>query len=173
MVKNKIVLMFLFIVSIVCAQQKTEDVSLKEMKQVWATFLSTLKTKDTVKFKQLSALKIRCYNCLENTLEEQKKLAYSRDNEEDWYTKIYEQDIYIPITKFLAEDYNLIFTHNFIGLLVESETIYVNHAIEGVNYIEVLVTTTKPTKFHEGGQHTFRFVKQNKIWILDNLSTIP
>ncbi|WBU88283.1 hypothetical protein [Cellulophaga omnivescoria] len=173
MVKNIVVLMFLFVVSIVCAQQKTEDVSLKEMKQVWATFLSTLKTKDTVKFKRLSALKIRCYACLENTPEEEKELTTFRDTEEDWYSALYTTKIYIPVDTFIAEDYNLIFTHNFIGLLVESETIYVNHAIDGVNYIEVLVTTTKPTKFHEGGQHTFRFVKQNKIWVLDELSTIP
>lgn len=165
--------MFLFVVSIVCAQQKTENVSLKEMKQVWATFLSTLKTKDTLQFKQLSASKIRCYSCLENTPEEEKELTTFRDTEEDWYSALYTTKIYIPVDIFIAEDYNLIFTHNFIVLLVKSETIYVNHAIEAVNYIEVLVTTTKPTKFHEGGQHTFRFVKQNKIWVLDELSTIP
>ncbi|MEP0214258.1 MAG: hypothetical protein ABJD66_13630 [Cellulophaga sp.] len=173
MVKYKVVLFFLLVVGGVNAQQQPKEVSLKEMKQVWTTFLSALKTKDTVKFKRLSASKIRCYACLENTPEKEKELTTFRDTEEDWYTALYTTKIYIPVDLFIAEDYNLIFTHNFVGLLVESETIYVNHAIDGVNYIEVLVTTTKPTKFHEGGQHTFRFVKQNNTWLLDDLSTIP
>lgn len=100
-------------------------------------------------------------------------MASSRDNDKDWYAKIYEQDIYIPVAKFLAEDYDIIFTHKFVGLLIESETIYVYHVSEGIGYMEVLVTTTKPTLLHEGGQHTFQFVKLNNRWVLNDIGTIP
>ena len=172
MIKYEVVLMFLF-VSLVSAQQKQNEVSTNDVKNVWSTFLSALKTKDTIAFKQLVAPKIRCYYCLENTPEEQEALAYSRDNDKDWYAKIYEQDIYIPVAKFLAEDYDIIFTHTFIGLLIERETVYVYHVNEGVGYMEVLVTTTKPTLLHEGGQHTFQFVKLKNRWVLNEIGTIP
>ncbi len=144
-----------------------------EISQTWNDFLNILESSREKDFKELSSEKIRCYLCLENTNTEQKEMEILRENDSLWYDKIYDDLIYIPIDSFVKKDFDLIFNLEFVKILKENETIFHKRIIDGIEYYEILVTTTKPTIGHEGGQHNFQFKKINGKWKFNEIGTIP
>ncbi|WP_165748515.1 hypothetical protein [Cellulophaga sp. Z1A5H] len=144
-----------------------------EIKKTWNSFLKAVEKKERRTFKGLSKTKIRCYPCLENTTEEQAYIAQLQETDTLWYDTIYEDLIYVPIDRFIAQDFDLFFNPDFVKLLKERETIFYKQDLDGVFYWEILVTTTEPTLFHEGGQHHFRFEKCDDGWKLNEIGTIP
>lgn len=156
-------------------EEKPDEIQLK-----WEEFLNVVEQKNIPEFKKLVNDMIRCYMCLENTEHERNVLKYLRDNDSTWYNKIYDEKIYLPINKFIEEDFDLIFTEDFVELLKNSETIFSKRefdedglAADNDDY-EILVTTSKPNILgEEGGQHDFSFKKNNGIYVLFEISTIP
>ncbi|WP_430429490.1 hypothetical protein [Maribacter litoralis] len=167
-----LVALLLTITSVSCQQEKRasgDDVSV-----IWASFLSDLTTEDKEAFKKASAETIRCYDCLENTPSEVQHMNLLRENDSLWYSKIYDDLIYIPIDTFIANDYDILFNPTFINILQENETIISSEETNGVTYAHILVTTTLPTAFFEGAQHFFSFVKnEDDVWKLNEIGTIP
>jgi len=167
-----LVALLLTITSVSCQQEKKasgDDVSV-----IWASFLSDLTVEDKEAFKEASVETIRCYDCLENTPSEVQHMNLLRENDSLWYSKIYDDLIYIPIDTFIANDYDILFNSNFINILKENETIISSEETNGVTYAHILVTTTLPTAFFEGAQHIFSFVKnEDDVWKLNGIGTIP
>jgi len=91
----------------------------------------------------------------------------------DWYNKLYDDKIYIPIDTFCKQDYPIIFTKELISKLRNSKAGYVVSDFNGQKLYEVLITATKPSvQFPEGALHTFQFVKTNnayKFWGIDSI----
>ncbi|SIQ89574.1 hypothetical protein [Maribacter ulvicola] len=162
----------LTITSFSCKQEK--QLPNNEVSKMWSQFLRDLEINDKVAFKKASGETIRCYDCLENTPSEMKKMSLLRENDALYYNKIYDNLIYIPIDSFIANDYDILFNPQFINILQENETIIVREVTEGKTYAHILVTTTLPTAFFEGGQHNFSFIKiKDGQWRLNEISTIP
>ncbi|WP_271769877.1 hypothetical protein [Aquimarina algiphila] len=159
-----------------CVKLKKEDQSsLVEngIEKTWENFLTIVQEKDKAAFKEVSSKTIRCYLCLENTLADQKELDAKRESDPDWYNQLYDKDIYIPIDRFINEDFDLIFNPEFVSILKEKKTIFYKNDNEEVELYEVLVTTTEPSAEHEGGQHSFQFIKKKGDWKLREIGTIP
>ncbi|WP_164674188.1 hypothetical protein [Maribacter litoralis] len=167
-----LVALLLTITSVSCQQEKRaadDDVTV-----MWASLLSDLAAEDKEAFKEASAETIRCYDCLENTPSEVQHMNLLRENDSLWYSKIYEDLIYIPIDSFIANDYDTLFNPKFVKILQENETIISSEETNGVTYAHILVTTTLPTAFFEGAQHIFSFVKnEDDVWKLNEIGTIP
>lgn len=138
-----------------------KEISKKEITQTWNSFLNSLSTNNKKAFIELSNNQIRCYDCLENTLIEEKELENMRESDSLGYDKIYDSLIYVPINDFVKNDFDLIFNPEFVKILKEKKTTFHKNTIDNVEYYEVLVTTTEPTLDHEGGQHSFQFKKVN------------
>lgn len=164
--------LLLTITTVSCQQEKRA--SGDEVPVMWASFLSDLAAEDKEAFKKASAETIRCYDCLENTQSEVQHMNLLRENDSLWYSKIYEDLIYIPIDSFIANDYDILFNPKFVNILQENETIISSEETNGVTYAHILVTTTLPTAFFEGAQHIFSFVKnEDDVWKLNEIGTIP
>jgi hypothetical protein len=97
-------------------------------------------------------------------------------SEPDWYKKLYEEKIFIPIDKFCKQDYPIIFSKMFIKKLQNGKTIYTVDRYNDEIIYEVIVTTTKPGEIapeHEGGQYAFQFIKINNGYKFWGIDTIP
>ena len=141
----------------------------------WSNFLKNLSTIDCTKMTKMFASKIRCYICLENTSKERDELDTFRASK-DWYSKLYNEKIYVNKEHFCKEDIPLIFTTNFMKKLRKNETIY--HKIDENSSLdfEVVVTITQPNEIalgHEGTQHTFYFKNTLDGYKFSGIDTIP
>lgn len=171
----KIKLPFLFLILIVLYSCK-KDKGQSEIEKTWSGFLEVLEQKDKNGFRNFSGDTIRCYLCLENTEHERKVLEFLRENDSAWYDKIYDEKIFIPINKFIEEDFDLFSDEKFVEILKNGETVFSKRELDedDPSAYEVLVTTTEPNIFgHEGGQHTFQFRKINEGYKLAEISTVP
>jgi len=165
-------LLLLTITSVSCRQEK--NASGDDVTVMWTSFLSNLAAEDKEAFKNISGETIRCYDCLENTPSEAQQMNFLRENDSLWYDKIYDDLIYIPIDSFIANDYDILFNPKFINILQENETVISSEETNGIKYTHILVTTTPPTAFFEGGQHMFSFEKTTDgDWKFYEISTIP
>lgn len=168
----KIKFLFIFLTLIAFSSCK-KDKKQSEIENTWSGFLDVVEQKDKNGFRNFSGDTIRCYLCLENTEHEQKVLEFLRENDSAWYDKLYDEKIFIPVNKFIEEDFDLFFNKEFVDILKKGETIYFQREIDTSDIYEVLVTTTEPTLTHEGGQHTFQFRKINGGYKLVEISTVP
>jgi hypothetical protein len=164
---------FIILLCVSCKQPTSYPTKDTEIKKTWNSFLNAVEKKDRRAFNVLSNIKIRCYPCLENTKEEQDYIAHLQETDTLWYDKIYNDLIFIPIDSFMTQDFDLFFNPDFVTLLKERETTFYKNDEDGIFYWEILVTTTAPTLFHEGGQHHFRFEKCDEKWKLNEIGTIP
>ena len=95
------------------------------------------------------------------------------ETDTDWYNKLYDDLILIPIDCFIKDDFDLIFDDGFVEILKDSNYNWHKREIEGIEHYELLVTTTETTATHEGGQHHFQFKKVNGKLLLNEIGTIP
>lgn len=171
--RTHIILLITLFVIFSCKKDHKNEYDENKISKTWNNFLNVLDPNKKKDFKELSDKKIRCYLCLENTITEQNEIAFLRDNDSLWYDKIYDDLIYIPIDNFVENDFDLIFNSVFVKTLKEKKTIFNERIIDGIEYYEVLVTTTEPTLNHEGGQHSFQFKKIDGKWKFNEIETIP
>jgi len=141
----------------------------KEITEVWENFLKAIELKNKNEFRKLSSDKIDCYVCPDNTPQENEELEKLREGNNNWL-EIYNSKIHLSIGTFLQQDFNLIFNNDFVTILKTKKTIF---SKAGTNVYQVLVTTTEPTNEHEGGQHNFKFKKENGIYKFCEIGTIP
>ena len=170
--KLRLLLYTLLIVFCFSCKHEKKQVA-EELPSQWITFLNHLETNDKVAFKKASGKTIYCYDCLENTPAEMEKMNLMRDTDSLWYDKIYENLVYIPIDSFILNDYDIFFNPKFVQLLKENETLFRYNEESGIERLHIYVTTTPPTAFFEGGQHSFSFTKMNDEWKFTETSTIP
>lgn len=174
--RKLIYVLFISVIIFSCTELKKKGqnyTSKEEIVETWEDFLDILEKKDKDKFKIISSKNIHCYICLENTSDEQIQLETKRNNDPDWYNKIYSDEIYIPIDRFLTEDFDLIFNAKFVLIISSNETSFHKREMDGIDYYEVLVVTTEASLEHDGGQHNFQFIKENGKWLFNEIGTIP
>lgn len=154
----------------ICQAQQNEHDSVTEIAEIWQKLLKTISSNNTIKFKELSGATIKCYDCLENTDKERIAITQLRENDSTWYKHIYEDMIFVPIVDFITEDFDLIFTTEFVKILNTKKAIFLENS--SVNF-EVLLTTIESSEEFEGMQHVFEFKKIENQWKFIQLSTIP
>lgn len=163
--------LLLLIVSLSCKQdRKLTSVAVFTM---WSHFLNTLETNDKMAFKKASAESIRCYDCLENTPSEAQQINILRETDSLWYDKIYDDLIYIPIDRFIDNDFDILFNPQFAQILRDNDISFFEDNKNDVIKVHILVTTTPPSENFEGGQHSFSFTKMNDKWKFTEIGTIP
>ena len=169
-------LLFLSVIMYSCTDSKkkvqTYDADI-DIAATWEKFLEIISSEDKEKFKQISNPSIQCYLCLENTPAEQKELENKQNTDPNWQDELYKEDIFIPIYRFIEEDFDLLFSPKFVQNLKENKTTFHKREADGIEYYEILVTTTEPTSEHEGGQHHFQFIKIKGKWKLNEIGTFP
>ncbi len=141
----------------------------KEIVEVWNNFLKTIEQKNKNEFRKLSSDEIDCYVCPDNTPQEYEEFNKLRAENDDWH-EIYNSKTHISIDTFLQQDFDVIFNNNFVTTLKTKKTIF---SKADTNVYQILVTTTEPTLEHEGGQHNFKFKKENGIYKFCEIGTIP
>ena len=147
-----------------------------ELVNVWKVFLKAISTNDLKEIRNLSAERIRCLFCLDNTEEEEREIENFKTTEPDWYEKLYDDKVYIPISKFCKQDLPIIFTKKFIKKLLDSKPAFAVEDFNGKRIYEVIITTSKPGELfpgHEGGQQLFQFIKINSVLKFWGIDTIP
>jgi len=173
--KNIVYVVLLFFVITLCnAQQQHEFANdTKEISETWRQLLSAIESNDRAKFKALSGTTIKCYDCLENTVEEKTATTQMRATDSTWYERIYDDIIYVPIDDFITDDFDLIFTAEFVKILKEKEPKIGSYDIDGISKFEVLITTVEPSEEFEVMQHAFEFKKFDNEFKFVQISTIP
>ncbi len=144
--------------------------------KTWHEYLDAASTNNLKKLKNLSADRIRCLFCLENTEVEEKEIEKCTDTDPNWYNKRYEEKVYIPINTFLQEDYPLIFTKKFIERLRARQPAYRAEHFHGQKIYGVIIQTLKPGELspgHEGSLYIFQFLKTEKGYQFWGIDTIP
>lgn len=147
-----------------------------ELINTWKIFLQAVSTRDLNKIRNISVEKIRCLSCVDNTAEEDREIENLQTTNLDWYKKLYEEKVYIPINKFCEEDFPLIFTAEYMRKIQDREPTYAVEDFNDRKIYEVIIPASKPGELaagHEGVLHIFQFVKTNtgyKFWGID---TIP
>ncbi len=147
-----------------------------ELADAWQIFLQAVSTGDPKIIRNLSAERIRCLSCLENTEEEEKEMEIYKATVPDWYKRLYEEKIYIPVDKFCREDYPIIFTKQFIRKLRAVKPTYATEDYNDRKIYEVVVSTSKPGEMspgQEGCLHLFQFIKTNSGYRFWGIDTIP
>ena len=142
----------------------------------WKTFVQAVAAHDTEKIKRVSVEKIRCPACVDNTEEEDKDMETFRMTEPDWYKKLYEEKVFIPVNTFCKQDYPIIFSELFIKKLQNSTPAYRVDDLGNETLYEALIPAAKPGELapgHEGGLHLFQFIKTNKGYKFWGIDTIP
>ena len=142
----------------------------------WKIFVKAVSVKDWNKIRKISVEKIRCLSCVDNTGQEGKEIENLQTTDVDWYKKLYEEKIYIPINKFCEEDFPIIFTAEFIKKIQDSEPTYAVEDFNDRKIYEVIIPRVKsgelPTA-HEGVLHIFQFVKTEQGYKFWGIDTIP
>jgi hypothetical protein len=172
------VLLSLLTSTIVYSQNPTNDSLLK---LTWDKFAKAVLKKDMKLIKSLSTDCIECLFCVTNTRKEDSLFTiYMDQNEKLWFNKLNSELSFIPIDKFISEDFKIIFTKKIEEGLLDSTKLhfaYDNHNAsifskpciittkkeEKLDFREVRVRTTEPdpsTKY-EGSSCGFEFVKLN------------
>ncbi len=147
-----------------------------ELADAWQIFLQAVSTGDPKIIRNLSAERIRCLSCLDNTEEEEKEMEIYKAAVPDWYKRLYEEKVYIPVDKFCREDYPIIFTKQFIRKLRDIKPTYAAEDYNGRKIYEVIVPTLKPGELspgHEGCLHLFQFIKTKSGYKFWGIDTIP
>ena len=147
-----------------------------QVEAAWKTFLQAAAAHDTGKIKSVSVEKIRCPACVDNTEKEDKYMETFRMTEPDWYKKLSEEKVFIPVNTFCKQDYPIIFSEQFIKKLQNSKPAYRADDSSGGKIYEVLIQTAKPGELatgHEGVLHIFQFIQTNNGYKFRGIDTIP
>ena len=161
--------------------------------KAWEEFAKAVLSEDFEQIKSLSTNCIKCSHCVENTTEERKAIdTIEKKNPDAWYDKRYNELSYIPIDRFIKEDFNIVFDKQLKSrFLDESKLIFAtgpkteytwperckNKELENKTskYYEVLVLYRDPlNKSGDGAsQWAYAFVETAGVFKFFGYSTIP
>ena len=147
-----------------------------EWVNTWKRFLKAIVTQDMTAFRKLSAERIRCLFCLENTENETKEMMRLQTTDPDWYETLYEEKVYVPIDTFCKEDYPILFTRELVKRLPDSKLAYAVEEFDRETLYEVIIAITQPdeaTSEPEGGLLLFQFIKTPHGYQFWGIDTIP
>jgi hypothetical protein len=163
----------------------------KEFEEAWLTFANAVLSGDLNKVKQLSANCIECSSCVTNTPKEDSLFNnFQKKNPNTWHDKLYSELSYIPIDKFLNEDFTIIFnSFTKTKLLDSSKTrfhddeinkgmydkkcIISNTDFKKANLLEMFVKIIVPSTETEGMDKAFAFIQTKQGYKFCGYSTIP
>ena len=147
-----------------------------ELARMWNVFLKAVSAGDLKTIRSLSVEKIRCLSCVDNTEEEARDIESLQATDPEWYRKLYQEKIYIPVNRFCDEDYPILFTKKFIKRLQSRTPTYAVEEFHGLKIYEVIVSTLEPGELspgHEGSLHLFQFVKTKSGYRFWGIDTVP
>lgn len=142
----------------------------------WKIFLKAVSNDDLKMIRNLSFERIRCLSCVDNTEQEEKEIEEFEATDPDWYNKLYDEKVYIPVNKFCEEDYAIIFTKEFVKRLQDRKPAYAAEIVNKQKIYEVIIPTLQPGELspkHEGCLHLFQFIKTKKGYKFWGIDTIP
>jgi len=172
--------------------KKQSDFQDKEFEDAWKVFAKTVLVKDFKTIKYLSAKCIYCTDCPTNTSKEDSLFAiFRKNNPNSWYDKLYEEFSYIPIDRFLKEDFSITFEPVVESRMLDnSKTRY--HIVDTINLhlfdkkcitqgsnlknikiIEIFVKVVDFSEETEGMSKTFIFIQTKDGYKFCGYSTIP
>lgn len=182
-------LFFLSLVFSFCKEDSFEDKNRKgaasdtiesdsEMEKIWMAFASSVERNDLVAFKNLSAKRIQCMDCLLKEKESSRKDSADL-NPIAWYKNYYsdpEELSYVPIDRFLQNNHSNVFDEETKKALKDPDRFsisprYKNRETESGSCIfsdrksrnregyEILVTVHKPLFGSEVTQKGFSFIQ--------------
>jgi hypothetical protein len=146
---------------------------------------------DLGKVKQLSANCINCPLCVTDAPEEDSLFeVFRQKNPDTWYDKLYNEMAFIPVDRFLREDFPGIFNtqtkQRLLGkpkfIIHDDETVkniyYKNcmitpSEIKNAKLFEVFIKIVDPSSKTEGMDAAFAFIKTNHGYKFCGFSTIP
>ena len=167
------------------------DSSDKEFSKTWKEFSNAIIQNDKATFRKLSVECIYCTECVTNTnLEDSLFNIFRENNNEIWYDTLYNRLSFISIDKFIAEDYNIIFTETVQKQLSDNTKMNaLESRIDNIvnipyclkkeltnNYPqkkEVLITFNDKLENGEGWQIALDFIKTKDGYKFSSYSTIP
>jgi len=174
------ILLFLCVVS--CHQKVmvdpiTNNASMQQdIEKTWVRFIEAISDNNLNKLRLVATQKIRCFSCVDNTEQESKELQKFTETDPDWYNKLYDQKIFIPLDKFFNEDVPIIFNKDLMGKVKTGKVNYVERSIGKESFYEIIVATIEPGEFaplDEGVLHVFLFVKTADGYKFTGIDTIP
>ena len=179
---KRLFLLLLFLCVVSCHQKVmvgpiTNNTTIQQdIEKTWARFIEAISDNNLNKLRLLATHKIRCFLCVDNTEQESRDLQKFMETDPDWYNKLYDQKIFIPLDKFFNEDVPIIFNKDLIGKMKAAKVNYVERSIEKESFYEIPVATIEPGEFaplDEGVQHVFLFIKTADGYKFTGIDTIP
>ncbi|HOI73771.1 MAG TPA: hypothetical protein PLO63_06430 [Syntrophales bacterium] len=147
-----------------------------ELAKAWQTFLNAVSANDIRTIRNLSAEKIRCLACVDNTDREDEEMTRFRATDPDWYETLYREKIFIPVEVFCEQDYPLVFSEPLKRRMREKTPVFAVEDFDGRKLHVVIVQTSEPGEFSprdEGVVHLFQFVKTDHGYRFWGIDTIP
>jgi hypothetical protein len=148
----------------------------QDIEKTWAQFIEAVSENNVNKLKSVATPEIRCLLCLDNTGQESSELQKFMDTDPNWYNKLYDHKIYIPLDKFFTEDVPLIFTKDLIGKMKAGKVKCVGRSNGKEAFCEVPVAAIEPGRAapaDEGVLYLFLFKKTADGYKFSGIDTIP
>jgi hypothetical protein len=163
----------------------------KEFEEAWKIFANAVLSADLKQVKQLSSSCIHCTDCVTNTRQEDSLFKkFQSENPDTWYEKLNSKFCYVPIDKFLKEDFAIVFES--VGksrMLIASKISYHNDSVNKGMYdkkcivssmelkngkiMEMFVKVVDPSSETEGMSKTFAFIQTKQGYKFCGYSTVP
>lgn len=171
-----------------CSSPDSGDIKIDRF---WKKYVKIIRAKDLQELKEVSLPKIYCEICLENSSSEDSVITnFKIENPDKWYDKLYGELAYIPIDKFIEQDFDSLFNPgvlskikkpsnvNFISREFETsegQSYLQTYLNEGKKYTlyEALITTVEPSTQFEGAQIVIQFLETEEGLMFYGYSTIP
>ncbi|HYG38471.1 MAG TPA: hypothetical protein VD908_07635 [Cytophagales bacterium] len=184
-------LLFSIFCLIVLKACDTNNSSNAEVKKFWKRYVKVVKSKDFEELKAISLPKIDCRSCLDNSAKEDSAVTnFKIKNPDSWYDQLYGELVYIPIDKFIEQDFDILFDQDLLSKIKNSsKVIFISRELEkkeGQQYLteyiegdkipilhEALVTTVDPSTQYEGEQVVIQFLETNLGLRFYGYTTIP
>ena len=163
----------------------------KQFEETWKIFANAVLSGNLNKVKQLSTNCIECSDCVTNTPKEDSLFNdFEKKNPNTWYEKLYSELSYIPIDKFLKEDFTIIFDSFTKTRLLDSskirfhddevnkgmydkKCIISSNDLKNAKLLEMFVKVVDPSTETEGMDKAFAFIQTKQGYKFCGYSTIP
>ena len=148
----------------------------QDIEKTWALFIEAVSDNNLNKLRLLATPEIRCLLCVDNTEQESGELQKFMDTDSDWYNKLYDQKMYIPLDEFFTEDVPLIFNKDLIGKMKSLKVKCIERSNEKESSCEIPVAAIEPgglAPSDEGVLYLFLFKKTAVGYKFTGIDTIP
>ena len=163
----------------------------EEFEKAWTKFANAVLSRNPKALAELSSACIYCTHCVTNTPKEDSLFNDFRSKNPDaWYEKLNSEYCYIPINKFLSDDFELIFDSITTSKMLKASKIsyhddghnkglYKNNCIaksselKNSKLLEMFVKVIDYSSETEGLSKAFAFIQTKQGYRFCGYSTIP